>query len=391
MNILIGVTGGIAAYKIPSLVRLLTKRGHQVKLVLSPAARPLVSEDVLRTLSGNNVYTDVVSPEYTMGHIALDEWADLYLIAPATANTISALACARGDNLLTTLALSVQAPLLLAPAMNVNMWNHCGVQANLDTLRTRDAVHVLPVGAGELACGVVGQGRMLEVAEIAEYCELARADLVSLKGRTVLITSGPTREPIDAVRCITNRSSGAMGASLARAALLAGAHVVFVTGPAAVSPPGGVEVIRCETAQDMYGAVMERIRATDIFVMAAAVGDFAVVDADRSVKKSLKGERDVRTLRLRENPDIAAAVGERKTAEQLLITFSLESGGIDRAVLKMHRKKADFTAYNHIDDVMEKSRATFRILSAKKDDVIGECRDVSKIRAAATILRSMFS
>jgi phosphopantothenoylcysteine decarboxylase/phosphopantothenate--cysteine ligase len=428
-RVLIGITGGIAAYKIPLLVRLLRKSGCEVKAVLTPAARPLVGVEALRTLSGGPVYLDGEAL-YDMGHIRLSEWADVFLIAPATANTIAKIANGIADNLLTTLALSIpEGKIVVAPAMNCVMWRNGATRANVAALEAR-GVSVLPVGEGELACGVFGPGRMLGVDGIARHIlavfgdkplinnkldryqssgrdklpssdkslsdnelpygndeslsgdDSSRRDKslsgdnslpdkglssnnepeFSLAGKRVLISSGPTEEPIDPVRAITNRSSGKMGAALAYAALSMGARVTVVSGPARAALPAGAEVVAVKTASEMQAELEKRFGAADVCVMAAAVSDFR--PANFSADKLQRSEGKRITLELMPNPDILAGLGAVKSG-QFLVGFSLESdGGAERAKAKMKRKNCDMMVYNSVGAALGGDSTEFTLLFA---------------------------
>ena len=357
-NILIGVSGGIAAYKIPFLVRLLVKAGYSVKVVLTTSAEGLVGVDALRTVSSNPVYQDRVG-EYDMNHIRLEEWADLYLIAPATANTIAKITHGIADNLLSTLFLSVKVPVLVAPAMNVNMWENSATQSNITTLKER-GVSVLPVGFGELACGVVAAGRMVEPEDLLSYIKLAPYGS-SLKGERVLVVSGPTEESIDPVRVITNRSSGKMGNALVRAATAMGAEVTMISGPASTPKPSGVTLLSVNSALDMFNAVKSEINGYTTIVMVAAVSDYRVESISES-KISREDSGEI-TLKLIQNPDISKWIGSNKSDNQILITFALESGSSQKALEKMERKGSDFSVYNHIEDSLEKSSSKVEIFS----------------------------
>jgi len=373
-RVIVGITGGIAAYKVPAIVRLLRKSGCEVKTVLTPAAKPLVGAEALRVLSGNPVYTDDKSApaHYDMDHIRLSEWADAFLICPATANTIAKMAAGIADNLLTTLTLSIpEKKIIVAPAMNCVMWANKATQSNINTLTSR-GVTVLPVGEGELACGVRGAGRMAGTDEIVKRVQgLIDANTVdtinivdnnsnganaadvsaTLKGKNVLISSGPTEEPIDPVRVITNKSSGKMGAALAKAALSMGARVTVVSGPASEPLPAGAEVVRVTTAAEMSAAMRERFASADICVMAAAVSDYRpVVPSNTKIHRS---EKEHITLELTQNTDILANLGAAKTSKQILVGFSLESGeDIDRAEAKMRKKGCDIMVFNRADNAI---------------------------------------
>ncbi|NLP01739.1 MAG: bifunctional phosphopantothenoylcysteine decarboxylase/phosphopantothenate--cysteine ligase CoaBC [Fibrobacter sp.] len=358
-RILTGITGGIAAYKVPHLIRLLRKRGADVKVVITPCARGFVGEEVLRTLTGHPLYSDSASV-YDMDHIRLSEWADLFLICPATANTVAKIAAGIGDNLLTTLALSIpESKIMLAPAMNTVMWNNQATGNNIETLKSR-GISVLPVSSGELACGDSGEGRMIEPEEIAEYAFSFLSGTALLKGKKVLISSGPTEEPIDPVRVITNRSSGKMGAALARQALLMGAEVTVVSGPACHSLPSGARVINVTTAEQMQAELTRYFKDTDICIMAAAVSDFRPVNfSGDKIQRSGDGKL---LLELEANPDILAGLGKEK-GNRFLAGFSLESSaGPERAIRKMEKKGCDMIIYNRVESSLGLSTSSVTIL-----------------------------
>ncbi len=371
-NILIGVSGGIAAYKVPFLVRLLRKEGYNVKCVLTKSAEGLVGIDALRTLTGNPVYTERVG-EHDMNHIRLEEWADLYLIAPATANSMAKFCHGIADNLLSTLFLSIKAPKMIVPAMNVNMWENIATQTNMETLKSR-GITILPVGIGELACGVTGAGRMIEPEDIVRYIDLAQFNS-NLSDKKILVVSGPTEEPIDAVRVITNRSSGQMGNGMVRAAIAQSAKVTMITGPASTNVPAGCNVISVRTAQEMYNSVTKLASQFDAIIMVAAVSDYR---SKQIITEKLAREKsDSLNLELISNPDIAASIGKSKREDQRLVTFALESGEIERAVDKMNRKGSDISIYNKINQSLEKSSATITILNSNGSKS-EEFRDISK-------------
>jgi len=386
-RVLIGITGGIAAYKVPLLVRILRKNGCEIKVALTNAAKTLVGIDALRTLSGSLVYLDADAgggAEYDMGHIRLSEWADVFLICPATANTIAKIAGGIADNLLSTLALSIpEAKIIVAPAMNSVMWVNSATRANINTLVAR-GITVLPVETGELACGISGPGRMLGIDEIGRHVlsrfgvdKLSSCDNLSggkslcsnglgeasflLKGKTVLISSGPTEEPIDPVRVITNQSSGKMGAALAKAALSLGARVIVVSGPAAEPIPAGAEIVPVRTAAEMEREIGERFGSADICVMAAAVSDYRPINfSDAKMRRS---ESENITIELTPNPDILAGLGAVKSARQFLIGFALESeNDIDRAAEKMKKKKCDMMVFNRVDAALGGDSTGFTII-----------------------------
>lgn len=345
VRIVLGLTGGIAAYKAPSLIRLLAKRGIETKAVLTPAARTLVGEEALRTLSGNPVYVDDAPSGYDFDHIRLAEWADYCVICPATANTIAKLAHGIADNLLTTLCLCMENRLVLAPAMNTAMWSNAATQHNLEILNSRGA-RVLPVEEGELACGDSGAGRMLPIEAIAAHIE-SLAGPRPLAGKKVLIASGPTQEPIDAVRMLTNRSSGKMGAALSRAALALGAEVTVVSGPVSRQFPRGLRRIDVTTTQSMLEALQREFGGCDVCIMAAAVSDFRPAAAVPG--KIHRDDSEKLAIELVPNPDIAQTLGAAKQ-NQILVGFALEEeGDVERARAKMEKKNCDLMIANAVD------------------------------------------
>lgn len=309
-RIILGITGGIAAYKTPELVRRLKDRGAEVQVVLTRSAREFVTETTLQAVSGQPVRDNLwdKDAEAAMGHIELARWADLVLIAPATAEIISRLASGSAPDLLTTLCLATEAPIVIAPAMNHVMWANEAVQENRQRLEDR-GVRILGPDAGDQACGETGPGRMVEpddiVASILGPAVVPDAPNPALAGKSVVITAGPTREAIDPVRYLTNRSSGKMGYALAAAFKEAGADVLLVSGPVSIPAPGGVDVLSVESALDMHAAVHSHIGNADIFVGAAAVGDYRVASAQAD---KIKKSGDSMTISLEENPDILASV-----------------------------------------------------------------------------------
>lgn len=365
-RLVLGVSSGIAAYKTPDLVRALRKRGVEVRVVLTASATALVGLEALRTVSGGPVYLDGAPQVHDMDHIRLAEWGEWMLVCPATANTIAKLAHGMADNLLTTLALSFERRLAVAPAMNTRMWDNAATQANLALLGARGAT-VFPVDSGELACGTWGAGRMLPVEAIADQvCALGIPRV--LAGVKVLIGSGPTEEPIDPVRVLTNSSSGRMGAALAEAALAMGADVTFVTGPAPVAPPAGVRRIDVRTAREMQSAMSAEFAACGVCVMAAAVSDYrpeVVSDVKLSRERSSSME-----LRLVANPDILAALGAAK-GSRVLVGFALESDeGMERARDKLARKNCDLLVLNHVDSSLGRPTSEATILEPGRDALV---------------------
>jgi phosphopantothenoylcysteine decarboxylase/phosphopantothenate--cysteine ligase len=305
-KILLGVTGGIAAYKSPDLVRRLRDRGAEVRVVLTNSAARLVSPTVFQAVSGQAVRGDLwdEQAEAAMGHIELARWADLILIAPATANIIAELASGSAGSLLTTLCLATEAPLVLAPAMNQAMWRHPATRANRGTLATR-GIRFLGPAEGEQACGDEGPGRMLEPGDIVAQLFRNRADADLLHGVTVLVTAGPTREPIDPVRFVSNRSSGKMGFAVAAAAAEAGASVSLVAGPVSLPTPIGVQRVDVETAEQMYEAAMARAGTAGIYIGAAAISDYRAASIQLH---KIKKKTDTLALELVKSPDLLAAI-----------------------------------------------------------------------------------
>jgi phosphopantothenoylcysteine decarboxylase/phosphopantothenate--cysteine ligase len=344
LKIVIGVTGGIAAYKIPSLIRTLRKDSVQIKTVITRGAAGLVGPAALQTLSGNPVYRDD-DGQWELHHIHLAEWADYLLVCPATANSIAKLAHGIADNLLTTIALCFHDRLIVVPAMNSLMWENPATQRNISLLKERN-VRVLPVDTGALACGTEGPGRMISVKRIAEYVRGLRIPRC-FAGKKILISSGPTLEPVDPVRVLSNRSSGKMGAALSSAAAAMGAEVTVVSGPSETPLPDGLRVIRVATALEMQAAMVREFKHADICIMAAAVSDFRPKYV--SPQKIDTSKNDRLRLELVRNPDILMGLGTKKTG-QFLVGFSLETEpGQRRAVQKMHRKKCDMMVLNRAD------------------------------------------
>jgi phosphopantothenoylcysteine decarboxylase / phosphopantothenate---cysteine ligase len=348
-RVLVAVSGGIAAYKVPELVRALVRSGHAVRCVLTPAASRFVAPLVLQTLSGRAVRSELFDPseEGEIDHIALADWAELVVVAPATAHTIAKLAHGLADDLVSTLALATRAPILLAPAMNVNMWRHPATRRNLELLQER-GVRTLGPESGELACGWEGEGRMSAPADIAAEALrlLGRGELA---GRVVLVTAGGTREPVDAVRFLGNRSSGKMGFAVAREAARRGAEVVLVSGPSALPTPAGVRRVDVESALEMRDAVLAELPGADVVVKAAAVADFRPVRAAaRKIRKEDLGEGAGLTLELVRNPDILAEVCRDK-GRRVVVGFAAESDDVvETARRKLRRKGCDLLVANDV-------------------------------------------
>jgi phosphopantothenoylcysteine decarboxylase / phosphopantothenate---cysteine ligase len=347
-RILLGVTAGIAAYKSPDLVRRLIERGAEVQVVMTAGAQKFVTPMTFQAVSGRPARSDLWDDgaEAAMGHIELARWAQLVLIAPASADFIARLAGGRADDLLATLCLATEAPLVLAPAMNRVMWANKATQANVTLLESR-GVRVFGPGSGSQACGETGAGRMWEPAQLAISLLEPPANSGLLNGLSVLITAGPTRERLDPVRYLTNRSSGKMGFAIAAAAREAGAHVTLVSGPVQLPTPAGVTRINVESARDMYAAVHRHVADSDIFVAAAAVADFQPVTV---AKQKIKKQGGMVKLELEPAPDIVKSVADM-TKRPLVIGFAAETNDVeDNARSKLKRKKLDMIAANQVGD-----------------------------------------
>ena len=360
-HLLLGVTGSIAAYKAAPLVRLFKKAGAEVRVLMTPDAERFIPSLTLGTLSEHEVLTEIF-PENEEGswtkHVTLGQWADLFVVAPATAQTIAKLANGFCDTMLTATALSARCPLLVCPAMDRDMYRHRATQDNLKRLR-EIGYDVMPAAHGELASGLVGKGRMPEpeairdrVAEmLAERAgEDTRNDEANpdLAGKSVLVTAGPTREPLDPVRVLTNRSTGTMGHALARAAAQRGGAVTLVTGPTTLSPPEGVEVVNVETAEEMNEAVQSRRENCDLVFMAAAVADYAPTDPSTT---KIKKKDDDPVLHLRRTPDILKTLGANKRPDQTLVGFAMETDdAFDNARRKLREKNLDWIVLNDLTE-----------------------------------------
>lgn len=342
-RILLGLTGGIAAYKAAELCRLLVRQGHDVRVVMSDAATRFVTPVTMQGLSGQPVATDLwdASIPNAMGHIELSRDRELIVVAPASADFLAKLANGLADDLLSTLCLARECPLLVAPAMNRQMWEHAATQRNVQRLRS-DGIGILGPASGEQACGEVGMGRMLEPAELFDGVLAAFQPRVLERVR-VLVTAGPTFEAIDPVRGITNRSSGRMGYAVAQAALEAGARVTLVSGPTHLSPPAGTQLVSVESAQEMLDAVLAALPATDVFISVAAVADYRV---KRSAAQKIKKSDAALTLELEPTVDILATVATGPKPP-FCVGFAAESHNLDAfAEDKRRRKKLPLLAAN---------------------------------------------
>jgi phosphopantothenoylcysteine decarboxylase/phosphopantothenate--cysteine ligase len=344
-KILLGVTGGIAAYKAAELVRLLRGAGADVRVIMTRAATAFVTPLTFQALSGHPVPLELLDSdaESAMGHIHLARWADRILIAPASADVIARLRVGLADDLLTTVCLAATAPLLLAPAMNQAMWQHAATQENIAVLKSR-GVSLLGPAEGEQACGEVGPGRLLEPAAIVESLVGQPGEFAMARLR-VLISAGPTREPIDPVRYLTNRSSGKMGYALAQSAMALGAKVTLVSGPTALVPPTGAEVVPVDTAANMYEAVLARAGRADIYIGAAAVADYA----PDTVPHKMKKDTDSLVLNLVKTRDILAAVSALPGSRPFTVGFAAETQNLEGyARSKLAAKALDMVAANQV-------------------------------------------
>ncbi|WP_299367521.1 bifunctional phosphopantothenoylcysteine decarboxylase/phosphopantothenate--cysteine ligase CoaBC [uncultured Tateyamaria sp.] len=387
-RILLILTGGIAAYKGLDLIRRLRERGASVTPVLTRAAEQFVTPLSVSALAGHKVYRDLfdLTDEAEMGHIQLSRSADLILVAPATADIMAKMAQGRANDLASTLLLATDTPVMIAPAMNVRMWDHPATQRNLTQLRA-DGVTVVGPNDGDMACGEFGPGRMAEPLEIVDAVQ-GHFGPRPLKGKHVLITSGPTHEPIDPVRYIANRSSGAQGTALARALLDLGAQVTFVTGPADVPPPVGADVVRVETAHQMRDAVLAGLPA-DAAVFAAAVADWRVDGASDAKLKKVVGT--LPTLQFAENPDILATVAQMtKGRPTLVVGFAAETNDvIDNATAKRVRKGCDWIVANDVSPetgIMGGSENAVTVIS---DTGVDSWPRMTKAEVAARLARQI--
>ena len=356
-TVVLGVAGGIAAYKAAELVRLLTERGVAVQVVMTAGARKFVQPLTFAALTGRKVITELFSEadddstfQSSIEHIAVAQEADVLLVAPATADVLAKFAHGIADDFLTTMQLAYAGPVVVAPAMNVNMWNHAATQSNMDVLRSR-GVRVVEPDAGALACGMVGPGRLAElssiVAAVEETLASATPKALDLEGETVLITAGPTKEPIDPVRFLSNHSSGRMGYALAEEALARGARVLLVSGPVELLPPDGCEFVLVTTAQQMYQAVLERLKDATLVIAAAAVADYR---PSRMAGEKIKKQPGPLSLELEPTPYILAEVGRLK-GERLVIGFAAETENVaENARKKLAVKNCDLIVANPVGD-----------------------------------------
>lgn len=346
-KILLGVTGSIAAYKSAMLVRLLIKAGAEVKVILTPAAKEFVSPLTLSTLSRNPVLMDLVNEDTWQNHVALGRWADIMLIAPLSCNTLSKMASGTCDNLLMAVYLSATCKVAVAPAMDEDMWLHPATKRNLQIINNFENI-VLPVDSGELASGLIGEGRMMEPAAMADWLKNHFSEGMPLSGKKVLITAGPTYEPIDPVRFIGNHSSGKMGLAIALELEKRGAEVTLIIGPNSLDIPDYIKTIKVQTAAEMFEVCKDLFPHVDIAVMSAAVADFTpVISAQEKIKKS---DADL-SIAFTKTKDILKYLGENKKLNQFLIGFALETSDEENyAKKKLIEKNADLIVLNSLND-----------------------------------------
>ncbi|MFB6365087.1 bifunctional phosphopantothenoylcysteine decarboxylase/phosphopantothenate--cysteine ligase CoaBC [Paenibacillus elgii] len=346
-TVLLGVSGGIAAYKAAAVCSKLAQAGADVRVIMTESATQFVAPLTFQTLSRHDVIVDTFDEKdaSVVSHIDLADRADVVVIAPATANVIGKIALGLADDMLSTTLLATTAPILVAPAMNVHMYAHPAVQANMQKLAERGVRFIEP-GTGQLACGYVGKGRLAEPEEIVAAIERFFQEKRLLEGKHVLITAGATVERIDPVRYLTNDSSGKMGYAIAEEAKRMGANVTLVTGKVSIAAPAGVTVVKVESALEMMEAVLSRLPEQDVIIKAAAVADYRPVEqAEHKIKKN----EDEMTMRLVKNPDIAQAVGERKKPSQLLVGFAAETQHLETfAQEKLKKKRCDLLVANDV-------------------------------------------
>jgi phosphopantothenoylcysteine decarboxylase/phosphopantothenate--cysteine ligase len=352
MRVALGVAGGIAAYKAAELVRLLQDRGLEVQVVMTRNAREFITPLTFAALSGHKVITEMFDAsqgeanlESAIEHIAVAQSIDALVIAPATANVLAKIAHGIADDFLTTLCLATKAPMIVAPAMNVNMWDHVATQKNLGVLRER-GVRVVPPEQGYLACGMTGVGRLASVESIAQAVFETLGLREDLQGETVLVTAGPTEEPLDAVRYLSNRSSGKMGYALAEASLRRGARVVVVSGPTSLEPPAGSQVERVRTAEEMAQAVLRYLEPATVVLMAAAVADFRPAEVHPG---KIRKENGFPVVKLEPTRDVLREVARQRRPEQLIVGFAAETERLlENAATKLHEKRLDLLVANDV-------------------------------------------
>ncbi len=346
-KILLAVTGSIAAYKAATLVRLFVKNGAEVKVIMTKAAEDFIPALTLSTLSKNKALTNLFEADTWANHVMLGRWADIMLIAPASCNTIAKMTTGLCDNLVQAIYLSATCPVMLAPAMDEDMWKHPATKSNIEKLKQYGNI-ILPVDNGELASGLVGEGRMAEPEDIINFIFTYFKKGNDLEGKKVLITAGPTFEQLDPVRFIGNNSTGKMGIAIAKECAIRGAIVTLVLGPSAEKVETNINLIKVRSAEEMYNACIERFKDTDIAIMSAAVADYTpVVKATEKIKKT----EDIFNLALKRTNDILKKLGTLKTGNQILVGFALETENEkENALKKLDSKNADFIVLNSLKD-----------------------------------------
>lgn len=390
-HILLGVTGSIAAYKSAMLIRLLVKEGAEVKVIMTEMAKKFITPLTLATLSKNPILVDFFNPENGEwnSHVSLGIWADLYIIAPASANTLAKMACGVADNLLLTTYLSSRCPVVAAPAMDLDMFRHPATVKNLELLRSR-GVRIIEPAAGELASGLDGKGRMEEPEKIVTRIDEILSESKRFSGRRVLITAGPTREAIDPVRYISNHSTGKMGYALADAFAGEGAVVTVVSGPVSVSAAPSVTVRKVITASEMYDATVDEFsKGYDVTILCAAVADYKPKCA---ADKKIKSSSPEISIELTPTADIAAAIGKLKKDKEILVGFALETNDeISHAKAKLVKKNLDMIVLNSLNDKGAGfATDTNKVTILLKDGTCSEYQLKSKEEVAADILEQIF-
>lgn len=377
-RVLLGVTGCIAAYKAAVLLRELQKKGHDVQVVMTRHATEFVGPITFEALSGRKVWLEMFGhpTEGGIEHIELARNSDLFVVAPATANTLAKFASGVADDFLSTVHLSLTCPVIVAPAMNVEMWRHPATQENLSKLQAR-GVRVVYPESGYLACGVIGEGRLAEVESVIREVQSVLNRSMTLAGKKVLVTAGPTCEDIDPVRFLSNRSSGKMGYALARAAALRGGSVILISGPTQLQPPAGAERVLVRTARQMEQEVQRNFPDSDVLFMAAAVGDYTADTSTQKIKRH--GEL---TLKLKETPDILAGLNPRQ--EQIVVGFALETDDLEaNAITKMRNKRLNLIVANDPETMGSDSN---RVVLLRPDGTRSEFGPMRKSDLAERIL-----
>jgi phosphopantothenoylcysteine decarboxylase / phosphopantothenate---cysteine ligase len=382
-RVLLGVSGGIAAYKAAELARELMRAGAEVQPLLTAGGEAMVSRATFAALTGRRVPASVWEDPAAVEHVALARWGQVLMVAPATAHTLARLAAGLADDLLTSVALAFAGPVVVAPAMHTEMWQHPATRANLELLERR-GVRVVPPAVGPLTSGDIGPGRLAELEDLVAGVAAALTPGRGLAGVRLLVSMGGTREPLDPVRYLGNRSSGRMGAAIVAEALRRGAEVTAVVAAAVVDPPAGARLVRVETAQQLYDAVLAEAPAQDVIVMAAAVADFR---PKRPSEGKLKKEQGVPELVLEATPDTLAELGRRRRPGQVLVGFAAETGDhLAGARRKLEAKRLDLVVLNHVEGARSAFGAAAADASLVDADGVEELPGASKAAIAARLL-----